>query len=128
MISIFSVALGGALGAVLRYLLSKIPFLNGHEMPWMTFTANMIGALIIGFIAGAIFSHIQIKPATQAFLKTGFCGGLTTFSTFSLESFELIQNGKYFIAGSYIVLSVILCLLGVFAGRAIAIKCLMPDA
>ena len=123
MISILSVALGGALGAVLRFLISKIAILNSHDIPWMTFTANMVGALIIGFIAGAVFRHVQFKPATLSFLKTGFCGGLTTFSTFSLESFELIQHGKYLAAGCYLGFSVILCLFGVFVGRAVAIKC-----
>ena len=123
MTSIIAVAIGGAIGAVARYLLTKIPFLTGHSIPWMTFTANLVGALIIGFIAGVLLDNSRLSQTQTAFIKTGFCGGLTTFSTFSLEAFEMIQNAKYTTAGIYILLSVTLCLAGVFAGRAIAVKC-----
>lgn len=115
--SIIAVAIGGAIGAVMRYLIAKIPFLSHHDFPWMTLAANVIGAIIIGIIAGLLLDHPKLTPVQVAFLKTGFCGALTTFSTFSLESFELIQSGKYFIASSYMVLSIILCLGGVFLGR-----------
>ena len=117
MVSIIAVAIGGAIGAVMRYLITKIPFLSHHDFPWMTLTANVIGALLIGIIAGLMLDHPKLAPAQVAFLKTGFCGALTTFSTFSLESFDLIQSGKYFIAGSYMALSIILCLGGVYLGR-----------
>lgn len=122
MLTLFSVALGGAIGAVLRFLITKIPGLTGYAIPWMTLTANLIGALIIGFIAGSVVSQARLSPNQMAFLKTGFCGGLTTFSTFSLESFELIQHGKYGMACIYAILSVFLCLIGVMLGRAIAVR------
>ena len=123
MISILAVALGGAIGAVARYAIARIPFLSHHDFPWMTLTANVLGAIIIGVIAGLMLDHPKLTPTQVAFLKSGFCGALTTFSTFSLESFELIQTGKYFIAGSYLVLSIVLCLGGVFLGRFLVTQC-----
>ena len=118
--TILAVAFGGALGAVLRYLFTQIPLLTGHDFPWMTLTANLMGALLIGFIAGALVNHVRLTPSQISFVKTGFCGGLTTFSTFSLESFELFQHGRYVLAGTYIILSIFLCLSGIFLGRTIA--------
>lgn len=122
MLTLLYVALGGALGAAARYGISKITFLTGHDFPWMTFAANLIGALIIGFIAGAMLSNHRLSPNQLALLKTGFCGGLTTFSTFSLEAVTLFDAGHWGVAIIYLIASTILCLGGVLAGRALALQ------
>lgn len=113
--NIFFVALGGAIGSVLRYLISilnlKISF------PIITLFINIIGAIIIGFIVGIDFKKDINNNSILLFLKTGFCGGFTTFSTFSLETLQLIENKNYFLAGLYSLSSVIFCLIGVFLGR-----------
>lgn len=111
------VGLGGAAGAMLRYAISLIPFKG--SFPIATLATNLIGALLIGVIVG-----VAVKKGwsenTQLFLKTGLCGGFTTFSTFSLESYNLFQAHQPWLATLYMVLSVGLCLLGVFSGMAIA--------
>ena len=120
MITILSVAFGGAFGAALRYLVSQIPLLQS-SFPWATFAVNLFGALLIGFIVGA--APGRLSATTVSCLKTGFCGGLTTFSTFSLEALTMIEKSRYLPASIYILTSVILCIVGVFAGRAMALRC-----
>lgn len=111
------VALGGALGAVLRYAVSLIPVRGGF--PALTLLTNLLGALLIGFIAGAAEISAP-SPGLILFAKTGLCGGFTTFSTFSLESYTLIKAGQKGTAVLYIALSVGLCLLGIWLGHLAA--------
>ena len=111
------VALGGALGAVLRYAVSLIPVRGGF--PVLTLLTNLLGALLIGFIAGAAEISAP-SPSLILFVKTGLCGGFTTFSTFSLESYTLIKAGQKGTAVLYIALSVGLCLLGIWLGHLAA--------
>lgn len=107
------VALGGALGAVCRYGLSLITV--KIDFPLMTFITNLLGAFLIGLIVG--FAGKKNASANLIlFLKTGVCGGFTTFSTFSLETFNLIQAGNYVTAGIYAALSLVLCVAGVALG------------
>lgn len=109
----FYVGLGGALGAMLRYALSFVPIKS--DFPVITLLTNLAGAFFIGITVGSVTKG-KISKELELFLKTGLCGGFTTFSTFSLETFKLIESGKYLIAGTYMLLSVLLCLVGVFAG------------
>ena len=111
------VALGGALGAVLRYAVSLIPVRGGF--PVLTLLTNLLGALLIGFIAGAAEISAP-SPGLILFAKTGLCGGFTPFSTFSLESYTLIKAGQKGTAVLYIALSVGLCLLGIWLGHLAA--------
>ena len=111
------VALGGALGAVLRYAVSLIPVRGGF--PVLTLLTNLLGALLIGFIAGAAEISAP-SPGLILFAKTGLCGGFTTFSTFSLESYTLIKAGQKGTAVLYIALSVGRCLLGIWLGHLAA--------
>lgn len=113
LISVLAVAVGGASGAVLRYFISLVPF--KCEFPFATMITNLIGAVIIGFIAGFATARNTNKNVVL-FFKTGMCGGFTTFSTFSLESLTLLENGKWLMGITYIVISVIGCLLGVWCG------------
>lgn len=115
--NILMVALGGALGAVCRYGISRLPF--EANFPIATFITNLIGAFLIGFIVG-VSEKNNVSERMVLFLKTGFCGGFTTFSTFSLETVTLLNDGKYLIGGTYMVLSLILCIAGAFAGQQCA--------
>ena len=112
------VALGGGAGAVCRYALTLLPI--SARFPFATLIANALGALIIGFLAGCA-SQLDAFPAgLNLLLKTGFCGGFTTFSTFSLETVTLWQQRRIWAAGGNAVLSLAVCFAGVAAGQALA--------
>lgn len=113
-----SVALGGAAGAMGRYAISLLPVRT--TFPYLTLVTNVIGAVLIGFIVGLAESREGISGNTVLFWKTGVCGGFTTFSTFSLEACQLLEQGKYFAGGMYAVLSVTFCILGVICGKKLA--------
>lgn len=112
------VALGGAVGAVGRYALSLIPVRMGF--PFITLITNILGAVAIGFIAGLLSARDNLSPNVSLFWKTGVCGGFTTFSTFSLEAWQLMEKGNYVLSVLYAALSVICCIAGVWVGRKLA--------
>ena len=109
------VALGGAAGAVSRYAISLIPVKSGF--PILTLMTNIIGAVLIGFIAGIAGSKIEISKNTILFWKTGVCGGFTTFSAFSVETAGLLQSGKTGLAMLYTALSLLLGVTVVLLGQ-----------
>ena len=115
------VGLGGALGAMLRYGISLLPWKG--EFPVLTLVTNLLGAVLIGLVVG-ISSNRGMGEDRLLFLKTGVCGGFTTFSTFSLEAFTLFERGKTGTGSLYVVASVGLCLLGVWTGRLLSGKIL----
>lgn len=112
------VAFGGAIGAMGRYAISLIPV--KAEFPILTLITNIIGAVLIGFIVGVVNTHEDVSQNTVLFWKTGVCGGFTTFSTFSLEAFHLFEKKSYLAGGSYVLLSVAFCILGILCGRKLA--------
>ncbi|MGN0106989.1 MAG: fluoride efflux transporter CrcB, partial [Hominilimicola sp.] len=117
MLGFIFVGLGGAVGSMLRYSISLIPY--KQTFPVLTLITNICGALLIGYIIG-LASKRTIPQNVNLFLKTGLCGGFTTFSTFSLETYNLFQGGSYFQAGLYVILSLLGCLIGVWLGNMIA--------
>ena len=107
-LNILCVAFGGALGASLRYLISLVPV--KAVFPFQTFFTNILGCFIVGVIAALAAGAVhkadgQISPALVLFLKTGFCGGLTTFSTFALESAGLFSGEHESADGVYVALT-----------------------
>ncbi|NDV60716.1 fluoride efflux transporter CrcB [Bacteroides sp. 519] len=111
------VFLGGGLGSVARYSIHLL--INGRAVvsgfPWATFTANILGSFLIGLFY-TFSARFNLSNETRLLLTVGFCGGFTTFSTFSNESLHLLKNGFYTSFAIYILLSILLGILAVFAG------------
>lgn len=113
--AVLAVGLGGALGAVGRYGISLLPLKS--SFPWLTLLTNLMGALLIGFIVGLTETGTSSQHMVL-FWKTGVCGGFTTFSTFSLETLQLLEAGRMAQGTVYAVVSVALCIIGVWCGCA----------
>lgn len=119
------VALGAAIGGMSRYgLTGFVQQRAGADFPLATLLINITGSLLLGFLMQYALTSGAVSPEIRAVLTTGFCGGYTTFSTFSYETVLLIEGGEYRRAGLYVGLSVVLALLGTFAGLAAATKLL----
>ena len=86
------------------------------NLPAATFSVNVTGSFLIGFLYILFIEKTDLSPALKLALTVGFCGGLTTFSTFSIELFEMIKNAQFIQAFVYALLSVIICLLAVTVG------------
>ncbi len=126
MMSVLCVGAGGFVGAVSRYGLGLIPLASG--LPLVTLLINLVGSVVIGAVAeAASLTPTALPREAVLFLKVGLCGGFTTFSTFSLETLELIEGGQWAVAGGYALASVVLCVAGVLAGKLLA-RTLVPAA
>jgi CrcB protein len=121
MSTVFAVALGGALGSVLRHAVNHgAARWIGLGFPWGTFLVNLAGCFLMG-VAATIFAYkAELAPAWRAFFATGFLGGFTTFSAFSLDFAQLAERGALAAAVAYLVGSVALAILGFYAGAAAA--------
>jgi CrcB protein len=115
------VAVGSAIGGVSRYLLGGlIQRLLDTTFPAGTLLINISGSFLLGAILRYAIETPTLSPEVRAFLTIGFCGGYTTFSTFSYETVALLEDGEWTRAGLYVGASVLLSLLGVFLGFALA--------
>ncbi len=106
---ILAVAAGGAVGSVARYLVGiGAGRLFGTEFPWGTLIINVTGSFLIGAFAALFATKLDLSQSTRIFLTIGVCGGFTTFSTFSLDSYYLIERGQTLASFAYMVTSVAL--------------------
>ena len=117
-----AIAAGGAIGALLRYWASTgTHALLGRAFPYGTFTVNVLGSLAMGFLYVWLLDRVVSGPVVRAFLLIGLLGGFTTFSSFSIESLNLIEAGQVFKALVNVLLSVTACIaaagLGVLVAR-----------
>ena len=108
--------LGGGLGSVLRYLISKSLNSETLFLPYETFTVNILGSLLLGLIVGFAARHEFFSSNLILFLAVGFCGGFTTFSSFALENQALLRSGDYLNFFFYAFGSITLGILAVFLG------------
>ena len=115
------VGLGGFLGSIARYLVAKLNLTwNFHGIPMGTLTVNILGSILIGFFLGIFVNSDLLNTNLKLFLVVGFCGGFTTFSSFTNENFILLQNGQFLTAFVYILGSVLVGILSVYIGYLIS--------
>jgi CrcB protein len=112
------IAIGGAIGSVLRYAIGRaVQGLSGSGFPIGTLVVNVVGCFLLGVFVRFLL-NMQTSPELRALLVVGFCGGFTTFSTFSYETVGLLEGGDYARAATYVLASVTVCILATFAGMA----------
>ena len=123
MLSYLWIALGGALGTTARYWLSGVVARSvGETFPWGTLVINVTGSFVIGFF-GALTGpdgRLFVGSTARQFVMIGMCGGYTTFSSFSLQTLNLMNEGEWFRAAANIGLSVLLCMIAVWVGVVLA--------
>lgn len=114
---ILSIAIGGAFGAVARYLINASPLQNFFgKFPFPTFFINVIGSFLIGFFLIIFSDKLTVNNNLRFAVMVGFLGAFTTFSTFELEIWELFKENQYMTAFIYLFLSILLGFIGVVAG------------
>lgn len=119
----FWITVGSAGGGIARYWCSGVVArLIGETFPWGTLLVNVLGSFVIGFVATltAPDGRVFVGSTARLAIMTGFCGGYTTFSSFSIQTLNLLNDGEFLYAGANIGLSVVLCLVAVWAGSALA--------
>ena len=124
MLQTIAIASGGAIGALLRFWVSTWVYSRlGREFPWGTLVVNVAGSLLMGLLYILLVERLSLPPVWRAALLVGLLGAFTTFSTFSIETINLIEDGALLKALMNVLLSVVLCLfgtrLGVLFGRSI---------
>ena len=123
MITYVWIAIGGALGSVARYGCSSLAAQwIGETFPWGTLIINIVGSFVIGFFAAITGpdGRVLVSPDVRQFVMVGVCGGYTTFSSFSLQTLNLVRDGDLLRAGANVVASVVACLIAVWLGHVSA--------
>ena len=113
---IIIVGIGSGIGGICRYLISLFMGRIGNGFPWGTFTVNIAGCLLIGILWGVTSRFQSLSPAFSLLLMVGFCGGFTTFSTFSKEGLTMLQANNYLLFSLYAIGSVVLGIISVAIG------------
>lgn len=115
--SFIAIGLGGAIGSVLRYIVSLLTSRSAESsFPWSTFMVNIIGCFLMGILFSISEKYAWFSNDMRLFFITGFCGGLTTFSAFALENWKYVQQGQMFLFLWYSLVSVVSTLLAVWIG------------
>ena len=111
----------GGFGALLRYLVGRGAInLGWTGLPFGTLIANLLGCFLIGFLSWALIHRWQLSQEIQTIVITGFLGGFTTFSAFSLETVKMLEQGEPYYAIGYVLMKVVLCICVCFAGLWLA--------
>lgn len=120
-INVLAVGAGGFIGAISRYSLGQLSKFIAPNLafPLGTFLANIIGAFLIGMAFQFFTKQSLMGSPMQLFIMVGIMGGFTTFSSFSLETVNLISGGRFGLAAIYAVSSVLICLFGVWLGKSV---------
>ena len=116
---IIAVFIGGGLGSVLRFLVNKIQIISENNFPYSTFISNFLGCFILGLVLGYFIKNENPNSILFVFLTVGLCGGFTTFSSFSNESLQLIQNGEILTFLTYLLGSLVVGILSVYGGAIV---------
>lgn len=118
---LLAVAAGGAIGAVMRFLMaSSVQRWSGSSFPWGTFAVNALGSFLLGFLFVWLIERSNMGELGRMAVTVGFLGAFTTFSTYSLESIRLLQSGSIALAATNIIGQVIVCLVLTFIGIQLA--------
>ena len=119
---ILGVAIGGASGCSLRFVLSRyIQAVAPADFPWGILLCNLLGCFLIGILVEFLFNHLELGPLSRSFLIIGFLGGLTTFSSFTLDTMMLLQSGKFLYAMSNILITMVGCIFATAIGMYISV-------
>ena len=116
---IIAVFIGGGIGSILRFLISRINIINNSNFPYPTFISNVLGCILLGIFLSYFVKYNDTESTFFIFLTVGVCGGFTTFSSFSNESLQLIQNGQIMTFLIYLFLSFATGLIGIYLGTLI---------
>ncbi len=120
-LNLVGIAIGGAIGSVLRYLIQvQSNHWFGSEFPYGTFIVNVVGSLLIGFLSFVLVERVSVPEEIRFAILVGVLGGFTTFSTFSLDTLNFILQGNYSVAMGNVLLNVGICLLACFLGLSLA--------
>jgi len=119
MYNYFLVFIGGGLGSICRYGIAHFLQSQQYTFPFATFLANVISCVILGFFVGLSMKN-GMSDIQKFMIMTGFCGGFSTFSTFTNETFQLFQTGELFYAITNIIVSLIVCLISIYIGIKLA--------
>ena len=116
------IGIGGFIGSILRFVVQQaVDRTIQGTLPWGIFTVNIAGSLLIGIIMGVALHKNLLSDELRLFLATGFCGGFTTFSAFSFDSFKLVENGEYMhtlmYSGGSVICGIIATMAGIFLVR-----------
>jgi len=114
--TVFAVGVGGGLGALLRYYVAGLVQPAGYLFNWGILFVNISGGFMMGLIIEGSALRFNLSPDLRSFLTVGILGGYTTFSTFSLDSALLLQRGEYLQVAGYVIGSVVLSIMALFAG------------
>ena len=117
--SLIAVFIGGGLGSLCRFGIAKALQPLAYIFPWATFIANAISCIILGGLIGWFMKH-SAQESIKLLWLTGFCGGFSTFSTFTYETFALFQTGNYYYAFTNIFLSLFFCLVCIWIGLSLS--------